>query len=73
MSAEKCETNVEELELVLVPRGEAKTYGNYEECSTSEVYSNTTASRLNSEHVEGCWVHENWGYTYHGVQESGWH
>ena len=31
----KCEINVEELVLVLVPRTEAKTYSNYEECSTS--------------------------------------
>ena len=69
---EKCEINVEDIGLVLVPRTEAKTYSNYEECSTSEVYSNTTASRLNSEQVEGCGVHENGGYTYLGFHESIW-
>lgn len=70
LAAEKCEINVEELELVLVPRTEAKTSSNSEECSTSEVYSSTTSSRLNSEQVEGCGVPANGGYTYLGVQDG---
>ena len=49
LAAKECEINVEDLELVLVPRTESKTYSNSEECSTSKVCSSTTPSRLNLE------------------------
>ena len=41
--AEECEINVEDLELVLVPLTESKTYTNSKVCSTLEVCSRTTA------------------------------
>lgn len=70
LAAEKCEINVEDFELVLVPRTEFKTSSSYEECSTSEVCSSASPSRLNSEQVEGCGIHANGGSTYLGVQDG---
>lgn len=70
LAAEKCEINVEDFELVLVPRTEFKTSSSSEECSTSEVYPSASPSQRDSEQVEGCGIHVNGGSTYLGVQDG---
>ncbi|KAH9314281.1 hypothetical protein KI387_022908, partial [Taxus chinensis] len=67
---DKCEVELEELELVLVPQTEVKTSECAEECSTSEVNSKASSSRSAPERVKGSRIHEKGALSYPGVHDG---